>query len=45
MMDCIDCHNVPAHRIAPTAEQAVDAALATAESAAGCPSFAAKASG
>ena len=27
-MDCIDCHNVPAHRIAPTAEQAVDAAIA-----------------
>jgi len=28
VMDCIDCHNVPAHRIAPTAEQAVDAAIA-----------------
>jgi hypothetical protein len=28
IMDCIDCHNVPAHRIAPTAEQAVDAAIA-----------------
>ena len=27
-MDCIDCHNVVAHRIAPTPEQAVDAALA-----------------
>jgi len=29
VMDCIDCHNVPAHRIAPTAEQAVDAAIAS----------------
>ena len=28
VMDCIDCHNVPAHRIAPTAERAVDAAIA-----------------
>jgi hypothetical protein len=28
VMDCIDCHNVPAHRISPTAEQAVDRALA-----------------
>jgi nitrate/TMAO reductase-like tetraheme cytochrome c subunit len=28
VMDCIDCHNMPAHRIAPTAEQAVDAAIA-----------------
>jgi len=28
VMDCIDCHNVPAHRIAPSAEQAVDAAIA-----------------
>ena len=28
-MDCIDCHNRPAHRIAPTAEQAVDAAIAS----------------
>ena len=27
-MDCIDCHNVVAHRVAPTPEQAVDAALA-----------------
>ena len=27
VMDCIDCHNVPAHRIAATAEQAVDAAI------------------
>ncbi len=27
-MDCVDCHNVVAHRVAPTAEQAVDAALA-----------------
>jgi nitrate/TMAO reductase-like tetraheme cytochrome c subunit len=28
VMDCIDCHNTPAHRIAPTAEQAVDGAIA-----------------
>jgi len=28
VMDCIDCHNVAAHRIAPTAEQAVDRAIA-----------------
>jgi|SoiMethySBSTD1v2_1073268.scaffolds.fasta_scaffold00352_7 NapC/NirT cytochrome c family protein len=28
VMDCIDCHNVAAHRIAPTAEQAVDGAIA-----------------
>lgn len=28
-MDCIDCHNVVAHRIAPTAEQAVDRAIAS----------------
>jgi nitrate/TMAO reductase-like tetraheme cytochrome c subunit len=28
VMDCIDCHNVPAHRIAPSAEQAVDDAIA-----------------
>ena len=27
-MDCIDCHNVVAHRVAATPEQAVDAALA-----------------
>jgi nitrate/TMAO reductase-like tetraheme cytochrome c subunit len=27
VMDCIDCHNVVAHRIAPSPEQAVDAAL------------------
>jgi nitrate/TMAO reductase-like tetraheme cytochrome c subunit len=27
-MDCIDCHNVVAHRIAPTAERAVDEAIA-----------------
>ena len=27
-MDCVDCHNVVAHRVAPTPEQAVDAALA-----------------
>lgn len=28
VMDCIDCHNTPAHRIVPTAEQAVDEAIA-----------------
>jgi hypothetical protein len=28
VMDCIDCHNTPGHRISPTAEQAVDAAIA-----------------
>jgi nitrate/TMAO reductase-like tetraheme cytochrome c subunit len=28
-MDCIDCHNVVAHRIEPSAEQAVDRALAS----------------
>jgi nitrate/TMAO reductase-like tetraheme cytochrome c subunit len=27
-MDCLDCHNVVAHRIAPTAEEAVDKAMA-----------------
>lgn len=27
-MDCIDCHNAAAHRISPTAEQAVDSAVA-----------------
>jgi nitrate/TMAO reductase-like tetraheme cytochrome c subunit len=27
-MDCVDCHNVPAHRVAPTPEQAVDTAIA-----------------
>jgi len=29
VMDCIDCHNMAAHRIATSAEQAVDAALAS----------------
>jgi nitrate/TMAO reductase-like tetraheme cytochrome c subunit len=29
VMDCIDCHNTPGHRISPTAEQAVDAAIAS----------------
>ena len=29
VMDCIDCHNTAAHRIAPSAEQAVDAVLAS----------------
>jgi hypothetical protein len=29
VMDCIDCHNVAAHRIATTAEQAVDGAIAS----------------
>ena len=28
VMDCIDCHNVAAHRIAATAEEAVDRAIA-----------------
>ncbi len=28
-MDCIDCHNAAAHRISPTAEQAVDRAIAS----------------
>jgi len=28
VMDCIDCHNAAAHRISPTAEQAVDRAIA-----------------
>ena len=26
-MDCVDCHNRPSHRFAPTPERAVDAAL------------------
>ncbi len=30
-MDCLDCHNVVAHRIAPTAEEAVDRAMAAGE--------------
>jgi hypothetical protein len=38
IMDCIDCHNVPAHRIAPSAEQAVDAAMAAGEISRGLPS-------
>ena len=28
VMDCVDCHNAAAHRISPTAEQAVDRAIA-----------------
>ncbi len=28
-MDCLDCHNVVAHRIAPTPEEAVDRAMAS----------------
>ena len=28
-MDCIDCHNVVAHRVAPTPEQAIDRAIAS----------------
>ena len=28
-MDCVDCHNTVAHRISPTAERAVDEAIAT----------------
>ena len=31
VMDCIDCHNTPAHRIAPTPEQAVDRAIEAGE--------------
>jgi NapC/NirT cytochrome c family, N-terminal region len=30
-MDCIDCHNVVGHRISPSAEKAVDAAIAAGE--------------
>jgi hypothetical protein len=30
-MDCIDCHNRPSHPMAPTAERAVDGALASGE--------------
>lgn len=30
-MDCLDCHNVVAHRITPTAEEAVDRAMAAGE--------------
>jgi nitrate/TMAO reductase-like tetraheme cytochrome c subunit len=37
VMDCIDCHNVPAHRIAPTAEQAIDAAIANGSISKGLP--------
>ena len=29
VMDCIDCHNAAAHRISPTAERAVDRAIAS----------------
>jgi nitrate/TMAO reductase-like tetraheme cytochrome c subunit len=29
VMDCIDCHNVVAHRVMPTPERAVDAAITT----------------
>jgi hypothetical protein len=29
VMDCTDCHNAAAHRISPTAEQAVDRAIAS----------------
>ena len=28
-MDCVDCHNRPAHRFAPTPERAIDEALAS----------------
>ena len=28
-MDCIDCHNAIGHRVAPTVEGAVNAALAS----------------
>jgi hypothetical protein len=37
VMDCIDCHNTQGHRIAPTAEQAVDAALAAGDMARSLP--------
>jgi hypothetical protein len=30
-MDCMDCHNRPTHQMAPTAEKAVDGAMARAE--------------
>jgi nitrate/TMAO reductase-like tetraheme cytochrome c subunit len=36
-MDCIDCHNVVAHRIAPTAEEAVDRAMAAGDLPRGLP--------
>ena len=42
-MDCIDCHNVVAHRMSPTPEQAVDEAIAVGRITAGCPSSGAKA--
>jgi hypothetical protein len=31
LMDCVDCHNAAMHRIAPTAERAVDRAIAAGE--------------
>jgi hypothetical protein len=31
LMDCMDCHNRPAHQIAPSATRAVDASLASGE--------------
>ena len=36
-MDCLDCHNVVAHRIAPAAEEAVDKAVASGELPRGLP--------
>jgi hypothetical protein len=31
MMDCMDCHNRPAHTFAPSAERAIDMAIASGE--------------
>ena len=42
MMDCIEFQNAAAHRIAPTAEQAVNRAMAAGRSARPCLSSAAK---
>ena len=36
-MDCIDCHNVVAHRMSPTPQQAVDAAIASGRISRGLP--------
>jgi hypothetical protein len=37
VMDCVDCHNAAAHRISPTAEQAVDRAMAAGQISRGLP--------
>ncbi len=37
VMDCIDCHNTAAHRIAPSAEKAVDRAIAAGSISKGLP--------